>query len=43
MKVIVTFNEKMNKFIKEIQEDPIKQVKEMNKTLNLKMEIETIK
>ena len=33
MKMIETFKEEMNKFLKEIQENTIKQVKEINKTI----------
>ena len=41
--MIETFKEKMNKSLKEIQENTIKPVKEMGKTVqNLKIEIETI-
>jgi archaellum component FlaC len=44
MKMIEAFKEELNKFIKEIQENIIKQVKEMNETVeDLKMEIEAIK
>ena len=42
--MIEAFKEEMNKSLKEIQENTIKQVKEMNKTVqDLKMEIEAIK
>ena len=42
--MIEAFKEELNKFIKEIQENIIKQVKEMNETVeDLKMEIEAIK
>ena len=41
MKIIEAFKEEMNKFLKEIQENIIKQVKEMNKIIqDLKMETE---
>ena len=41
MKMIEAFKEEMNKSIKEIQENIIKQVKDMNKTVqHLKMEID---
>jgi hypothetical protein len=42
--MIEAFKEKMNKSLKEVQEDTIKQVKGMNKTIkDLKLEIEAIK
>jgi hypothetical protein len=44
MKNIEVFKEEMNISLKEIQENTIKQMKEMNTTLeDLKMEIEAIK
>ena len=44
IKMTEAFKEEMNKSLKEIQENTIKQVKEMNKTVqDLKMEIEAIK
>jgi CRISPR/Cas system CSM-associated protein Csm4 (group 5 of RAMP superfamily) len=44
MKKIKTFNEEINKSLKGIQKNTIKQVKEVNKTVqDLKREIETIK
>ena len=44
MKIIEAFKKEMNKFLKEIQENIIKQVKEMNKTVqDVKMETEAIK
>jgi hypothetical protein len=44
MKMIEALKEKMNKFLKETQENPIKHVKEVNKTVqNVKIEIEAIK
>ena len=42
--MIEAFKEEMNKFLKEIQENTIKQVNKINKTVqDLKMEIEAIK
>lgn len=44
MIIIEDFKEKMNKSLREIQENMIKQVKEMNKTIqDLELEIELIK
>ena len=44
MKIVEAFKKEMNKFLKEIQENIIKQVKEMNKTVqDVKMETEAIK
>jgi hypothetical protein len=44
IKMIGAFKEEMNKSLKEIQENTIKQMKEMNKTVqDLKIEIEAIK
>jgi uncharacterized alkaline shock family protein YloU len=44
MKMIVTFKEKMNEYLKEIQENIAKQVNEMSKSIqDLKMKIEAIK
>jgi hypothetical protein len=41
MKIIEAFKEKINKSLREIQENTVKQVKEMNKTVQyLNMEIE---
>ena len=42
--MIVTFKEKMNEYLKEIQENIAKQVNEMSKSIqDLKMKIEAIK
>ena len=42
--MLEAFNEEMYRFLKETQESTIKQVKEMNETVqDLKMELETIK
>jgi formyltetrahydrofolate synthetase len=42
--MIEAFKEKINKSLKEIQKNTIKQVKEINKSVqDMKMEIETIK
>ena len=44
LKMIETFKEEMNKSLKEIQENTIKQVKKINKIAqDLKVEIEAIK
>ena len=44
MRMMESLKEKMNNSLKEIQENIIKQVKKMNKTVqDLKMEIEAIK
>jgi hypothetical protein len=44
IKMREAFKEEMNKSLKEVQENTIKQVKEINKTIqDLKMEIEAIK
>ena len=41
--MIEAFEEEMNKFLKEIQKNPVKQVKEINKTFqDLKMKTEAI-
>jgi len=44
MKIIESFKEDINNSLKEIQENTIKQVKELSKAVqDLKMEVETIK
>lgn len=44
MKMIEAFKEELNKSVKEIQDNTIKQVKEMSKTVqDMKLEIESIK